>query len=145
MRPLELFFDLVFVFTITQIASVLADDPSGRGLLRCLLLLAVTWWMYGGFAWLTNSLDLDRTRPRLLVLAGTGAFFLMSVAVPRTFEEGPWGLLFGLAYLGVVLVHTLGFLTSSGRAGILRLGPLNLTAALLVVAAGRRPRRRAGG
>ncbi len=140
-RPLELFFDLVFVFAITQIASVLAAKPTGEGLARVMVLLVITWWMYGGYAWLTNSLDLERPRPRLLLLVGMAAFFVMSLAVPRAFEPGPWGLVLGIAYLVVVLVHTVGFLGTSGRAGITRLGPLNLASALIVVAAGALPDR----
>ena len=52
---LELFFDLVFVFTITQLTSVLFRDPNGRGLLQVGLILTVVWWMYGGYAWMTNA------------------------------------------------------------------------------------------
>ncbi|WP_370078667.1 low temperature requirement protein A [Streptacidiphilus sp. MAP12-16] len=138
-RPLELFFDLVFVFAITQIASVLAVHPNGEGLARVVVLLALTWWMYAGYAWLTNALDLERTRPRLLLLTGMAAFFVMSLAVPRSFDPGPWGLVLGSAYLVVVLVHTVGFLGTSGRAGIARIGPLNLLSALMVLAAGALP------
>ncbi|WP_370098992.1 low temperature requirement protein A [Streptacidiphilus sp. MAP12-20] len=135
-RPLELFFDLVFVFTITQIASVLVARPDLGGLGRSALLLTITWWMYGGYAWLTNALDLDRTGPRLLLLAGTAGFFVMSLAVPRAVGPGPWGLVFGAAYLFVVIVHTVGFLGTSGHRGITRIGPFNLVSALVVLAAG---------
>ena len=51
----ELFFDLVFVFTITQLTGLLAGDPSVRGLARVLLVFGNLWWMYGGYAWLTNA------------------------------------------------------------------------------------------
>lgn len=138
-RPPELFFDLVFVFAITQIASVLAARPTGVGLARVTALLAITWWMYGGYAWLTNALDLDRTGPRFILLTGMAAFFVMSVAVPRSFESGPWGLVLALSYLVVVLVHGLGFLGTSGHRGIARIGPLNLVSALIVVVAGAGP------
>ena len=87
------------------------------GLGRTVLLLAVIWWMYGGYAWLTNALDLGRAGPRLLLLTGMAAYFVMSLAVPRFFDDGPFGLILGLAYLVVVLVHTAGFLGTSGRAG----------------------------
>jgi low temperature requirement protein LtrA len=135
-RSLELFFDLVFVFAITQIAAVLTAAPDGTGLARVTVLLAVIWWMYGGYAWLTNALDLDRTGPRLLLLAGMAAYFVMSLAVPRYFEDGPFGLVLGIAYLVVVVVHTAGFLGTSGRAAIMRLGPLNLLGAVVLVVAG---------
>jgi low temperature requirement protein LtrA len=135
-RPLELFFDLVFVFTITQVAGVLTTAPTVDGLGRTVALLAIIWWMYGGYAWLTNALDLGRPGPRLLLLAGMAAFFVMSLSVPRFFEEGPYGLILGLAYLAVVCVHTAGFIGTSGHRGISRLGPLNIASALIVVVAG---------
>ncbi|QMU77368.1 low temperature requirement protein A [Streptacidiphilus sp. PB12-B1b] len=138
-RPLELFFDLVFVFAVTQIASVLAARPTGRSLVQVVVLLAVTWWMYGGYAWLTNALDLERTRSRLLLLLGMAGFFVMSLSVPKVFGPGDWGLVFGAAYLVVVLVHVVGFLGTSGRRGITRIGPLNLVSALIVVGAGAAP------
>lgn len=135
-RSLELFFDLVFVFTITQVADVLTASPTGGGLARAVALLGIIWWMYGGYAWLTNALDLERTGPRLLLLAGMAAYFVMSLAVPRFFDDGPYALILGIAYLVVVVVHIAAFLGTSGRAAIARLGPLNLGSALLVVVAG---------
>jgi low temperature requirement protein LtrA len=135
-RPLELFFDLVFVFTITQVAGVLTTAPTVDGLGRTVALLAIIWWMYGGYAWLTNALDLGRPGPRLLLLTGMAAYFVMSLSVPRFFEEGPFGLILGLAYLAVVLVHTAGFIGTSGHRGISRIGPLNIVSALIVVVAG---------
>src|SRR5664279_1556758 len=128
-RTLELFFDLVFVFTITQVTSILAGSPTPLGLARTAALLAVIWWMYGGYVWLTNALDLGGTGPRLLLLVGMAAFFLMSLAVPRFFESGRWGVVLGIAYLVVVMVHFAGFLRTSGRSGILRIGPLNTVSA----------------
>jgi low temperature requirement protein LtrA len=138
-RPLELFFDLVFVFTITQVASVLTALPTLLGLARVAVLLGIIWWMYAGYAWLTNALDLDRAGPRLLLLAGTAGFFLMSVTVPKAAGPGPWALLFGACYLVVVTVHLVGFIGTSGRRGILRVGPLNVASALVVLAAGAVP------
>ncbi|MER5802155.1 low temperature requirement protein A [Streptomyces mirabilis] len=138
-RPLELFFDLVFVFTMTQVALVLSELPTLAGLGRAAALLVVIWWMYGGYAWLTNTLDLDRTGPRLLILTGTAGFFVMSMTVPRAAEEGPWAWLFGASYLVVVAVHMVGFIGTSGHRGILRVGPINLGTALVVLAAGLLP------
>ncbi|WP_157876705.1 low temperature requirement protein A [Streptomyces graminilatus] len=135
-RPLELFFDLVFVFTITQVASVLNELPTPVGLARAAALLSIIWWMYGGYAWLTNALDLDRTGPRLLLLTGTAGFFVMSITVPRVAERGPWAWLFGASYLVVVVIHLVGFIGTSGHRGIMRVGPLNVVMALVVLAAG---------
>ncbi|MEY9842571.1 low temperature requirement protein A [Streptacidiphilus sp. EB103A] len=135
-RPLELFFDLVFVFTITQVASILTAAPTPLSLARVAVLLVIIWWMYSGYAWLTNALDLDRTGPRLLLLTGTAGFFLMSMTVPKATGKGPWALIFGASYLLVVAVHMLGFIGTSGHRGIMRIGPLNLASALVVLAAG---------
>jgi len=138
-RPLELFFDLVFVFTITQVASILTTTPTLLSLGRVAVLLVIIWWMYSGYAWLTNALDLERTGPRLLLLTGTAGFFLMSMAVPKAAGHGPWALIFGASYLLVVAVHMIGFIGTSGHRGIMRVGPLNLASALVVLAAGAVP------
>ncbi|GAB2712463.1 low temperature requirement protein A [Kitasatospora kifunensis] len=138
-RPLELFFDLVFVFTITQVASILTAAPTLLSMGRVAVLLVIIWWMYSGYAWLTNALDLDRTGPRLLLLTGAAGFFLMSMAVPKAAGPGPWALILGSSYLLVVTVHLVGFIGTSGHRGIMRVGPLNLASALVVVAAGAVP------
>jgi low temperature requirement protein LtrA len=134
---LELFFDLVFVFTITQLTSVLAHHPNGEGLLHVTLMLIVIWWMYGGYAWLTNVVAPDRLTYQFLLLSGMAAFLVLSLAVPTAFGSG--GLAFGLAYLLVILIHS-GMFTRSqaGASGtaILRVAPLNIAAALFIVAAG---------
>ncbi|WP_329575416.1 low temperature requirement protein A [Kitasatospora sp. NBC_01250] len=138
-RPLELFFDLVFVFTITQVASPLTVAPTLLGVGRMAVLLMLVWWMYAGYAWLTNALDLDRTGPRLLLLTAMAGFFLMSMAVPKAPGHGPWALILGAGYLLVVTVHLVGFIGTSGHRGIMRIGPLNLASALVVLAAAAAP------
>jgi low temperature requirement protein LtrA len=133
---LELFFDLVFVFAITQLTTVLLKDPTARGLLQVMLMLGVIWWMYGGYAWLTNAVAPDRLARRLLLLGGMSAFLVLALAIPRAFSDS--GLAFGLAYLAVVAVHAGLFTrTSSERAvrAILRIAPFNLTSALVVLLA----------
>jgi low temperature requirement protein LtrA len=133
---LELFFDLVFVFTITQLTTVLSDDPTGRGLLRVVLMLGVIFYMYGGYAWLTNAVAPDRAARRLLLLGGMAGFLVLALAVPRAFLEGD--LAFGLAYLVVVGVHA-GLFSRTSEANtirsLLRLAPINFASALLVLAA----------
>jgi low temperature requirement protein LtrA len=134
---LELFFDLVFVFTITQLTAVLAHDPNGVGVLRVGLMLVVIWWMYGGYAWLTNVVAPDRVAYQLLLLGGMAAFLVISLAVPTAFGSG--GLAFGLAYLVVILIHAGLFTRSQAGASataILKVAPLNIAAALAIVVAG---------
>ncbi|MEA2669541.1 MAG: hypothetical protein QOJ33_2475 [Chloroflexota bacterium] len=133
---LELFFDLVFVFTITQLTSLLLSDPTLGGLLQMFLLFGNVWWMYGGYAWLTNAVPPREVAVRLLLLVGMGGFLLIALAIPTAFGNG--GVAFGIGYLVVTLVHTGLFLQSSRQSivsAVSRLGPFNLiTAALLLVA-----------
>jgi low temperature requirement protein LtrA len=134
---LELFFDLVFVFTITQLTEVLVDRPDGHGVLQVVLMLGVIWWMYGGYAWLTNAVAPDRANRRLLLLGGMAAYLVLALAIPKAFSST--GLTFGLAYLAVVIVHALLFTrTSSGATlrALVGLAPFNLISALLLLAGG---------
>ena len=133
---LELFFDLVFVFTITQLTAVLSDDPTPRGLLRVVLMLGVILWMYSGYAWMTNAVATDRAARRLLLLAGMAGYLVLALAIPRAFSSGD--VAFGVAYLVIVAIHT-GLYSRTGEArtvrALLRLAPLNLVSALLVLGA----------
>jgi low temperature requirement protein LtrA len=134
---LELFFDLVFVFTITQLTAVIYHAPTLRSLAQVVLMLGVIWWMYAGYAWMTNAVTAHTTQRRLLLLGGMGGYFVLALAIPHAFSSS--GLAFGLAYLVVVGVHTT-FFSRSASAGvvhaILRLTPYNLASALVVVAGG---------
>jgi len=133
---LELFFDLVFVFTITQLTAVLSDDPTLPGLLRVVLMLGVIYYMYGGYAWLTNAVAADRAARRLLLLGGMAAFLVLALAIPGAFTEGD--VAFGVAYLVVAAVHA-GLFTRTEEThtlrAVIRLAPFNLVSALLVLAA----------
>ena len=136
---LELFFDLVFVFTITQLTHLVTDGHGPTDLVRAALLLAVTWWIYDGYAWLTNNVDTEGAVVRLLLLLGMAGFLVMALATPHVAERD--GVAFGLAYLLVVIVHAGLFIhapNSSARA-ISRVAPFNVGCALLVVAAGLAP------
>ena len=134
---LELFFDLVFVFTITQLTSLLAKDPTPTGFLQVALIFGNVWWMYGGYAWLTNAVPPRELGVRLLLLIGMGGFLVVAIAIPTAFAAG--GLAFGLGYLVVTLVHTGVFLRTSQQSvlkAMIGLGPFNLVTAGLLVAAG---------
>ncbi len=134
---LELFFDLVFVFAITQLTAVLYRNPTLQGLLQVVLMLGVIWWMYGGYAWLTNAVSPQGATRRLLLLGGMGAYLILALAIPRAFSDS--GRAFGLAYLAVVGVHTGLFTRTSSEhvvRAIARIAPFNGTSALLVLLAG---------
>jgi low temperature requirement protein LtrA len=134
---LELFFDLVFVFTITQLTTVLFASPNATALAQVVVMLAVIWWMYGGYAWLTNAVRADTGTRRLLLLGGMAGYLVLALAIPHAFSRT--GLAFGLAYLVIVAVHTILF-TRSSAVGITRaivtLAPYNLLAAGLIIAGG---------
>jgi low temperature requirement protein LtrA len=134
---LELFFDLVFVFTITQLTALLAAEPDAVGLAKVVLLLSIIWWIYDGYAWLTNALALDVLGHRLLLIGGMGGFLIMALSIPTVFEGG--GAAFGLGYLAVVALHSGLYLrqTSAAEAAAIRgIVPYNLLAALLLVVGG---------
>lgn len=134
---LELFFDLVFVFTITQLTSLLADDPSLSGILRMILVLGNVWWMYDGYAWLTNAVPPREPGLRLLLLLAMTGFLVVALAIPQAF--GSSGVAFGIGYIIVTVVHTGMFLRSTEGATIRamgRLGSFNAIAALMLLLAG---------
>jgi low temperature requirement protein LtrA len=134
---LELFFDLVFVFTITQLTGVLVEGEGGAASVQVVVMLLLIWWIYDGYAWLTNAIATDRLRFRLLLLGGMGGFLVVALAVPEAYEGD--GLAFGLGYLVVILLHggmfVRGASVSEARA-ILRIAPFNIVAAGLVLAGG---------
>src|SRR4249919_2453617 len=73
--PLELFFDLVFVFAITQVTSLLVHDTTWGGVLRGLLVLAALWWAWAAYSWLTSATDVDEGGVRLTILGAMCAMF----------------------------------------------------------------------
>ncbi len=129
---LELFFDLVFVFAITQLTSILARDLTVLGAVRVLLIFGVLWWMYGGYVWLSNARTPVRTPERLAMLVGMGGFLIVGLAIPHAF--GRDGVAFGVGYLIVVGVHT--WLYRRINRNIARVAPFNVLSALLIIGAG---------
>jgi low temperature requirement protein LtrA len=136
--PLELFFDLVFVFALTQVTKLMSDDPTWEGLGRGMLVLALLWWAWGAYAWLTNYIAADEDRERLLVFGSMAAFLVAALAVPHAFDED--ALVFAVAYAGARWLHIFIFAEANddvdaGEA-IRRLARTAVPApALLIVAA----------
>ena len=131
---LELFFDLVFVFTLTQLTALLTADLTGEGLARVVLIFAVLWWMYGAYAWLTNQVPPDRANRQVTLIVGMAAFLVCALSIPRTFDGG--GVAFGLGYLGVVAVHGALYAQALPIRTLAALVPFNIVSALLVTSAG---------
>jgi low temperature requirement protein LtrA len=132
---LELFFDLVFAFTLTQLTALLAHHFSAAGAAQVVLIFGVLWWMYGGYGWLTNTRIHDRPVERLLLLVGMAGFLAAGLAIPHGL--GPGGtdskLALGIGYLTVVVVHSVLFYRVNRN--IVRITPFNVTSAALVIVA----------
>jgi low temperature requirement protein LtrA len=136
--PLELFFDLVFVFAITQVTSFLARDPTWGGLLRAMLVLAALWSAWSGYAWLTSAMDVDEGGVRLAMLAAMVAMLIVALSVPEAF--GGNDLLFAAAYFIVRILHLVlsaivGRDDPDRRGALFRFAPTALAGALLLVVA----------
>ena len=84
---LELFYDLVFVFAVTQVSHILLTDLTWRGAAQAMLVLAVVWWAWNYTTWVTNELDPDSIVVRLLLLGLMFASLLMAVAIPDAFGD----------------------------------------------------------
>ena len=100
---LELFLDLVFVFAITQIATLISHQPTGTGTAKGLLMTLLVWWQWSQFTWAGSVVDLQsHTRTRVLVLCCIPITLIMTVSIPEAFHST--GIWFGVAYLGVQLM-----------------------------------------
>jgi low temperature requirement protein LtrA len=96
---LELFYDLVFVFAITQVSHLLLDDLTWSGAGRAVLVLLVVWWAWNYTTWVTNELDPDSIVVRMVLIGLMLASLLMAVAIPEAFGEH--ALLFAASYVAI--------------------------------------------
>jgi low temperature requirement protein LtrA len=138
--PLELFFDLVFVLSFTQVTATVAHHGDWAGLGEGILILAAVWWAWAAYGWLTNTIDPDENVNRLCMFAAMGGMVVVSLSIPEAF--GDRGVLFGCAYFFVRAMQLILYVRSTRREGdpynleaILKLAPgLLLGSALLIVA-----------
>jgi low temperature requirement protein LtrA len=137
---LELFFDLVFVLAFTQVTAKLAEDLTWHGLFRSLLVLAVLWWSWGAFAWLTNAFDPESKLMRLPVFVAMAALLVAALAVPEAFGENAF--IFVAAYFVVRMIHIGMYLIASRNSreeflAVLKLSPaMVLAPVILLISAG---------
>jgi low temperature requirement protein LtrA len=137
--PRELFFDLVFVFAFTQVATLLTDDPTFGGVGRGVLVLAALWWAWAAYAWLTNVVDPEENFLGLALLAALIAMFIAALVVPDIFDGK--GVLFGAAFAVVCVMHSVVYVLA-GRGSpdlvraVLRLAPWMVGGAILILVAG---------
>lgn len=121
---LELFFDLVFVFALTQITALMAEEPTATGLLRGTLLMMVVWWCWVGYSWVSNLVKADEGVARVTLLVAMAAMFLVALAIPEAFGDLAGGLhgptVFAFCYLVLRLAHLALFWVISGEDAVLR-------------------------
>ncbi len=100
---LELFLDLVFVFAVTQIATLISHDMTSAGVGRALVITTLVWWQWSQYTWAGAAVDLQRGPvTRALVLCTIPAALTMTAAIPAAY--GTTGRWFGVAYLIVQLL-----------------------------------------
>jgi low temperature requirement protein LtrA len=136
--PLELFFDLVFVFALTQVTELMSENPTWEGLGQGMLVLIALWWAWGAYAWLTNYIAADEGPERLLMFGVMGAMVVAALGVPHAFGDD--ALLFAVAYAIVRWLHIFLFAEANedvdtGQA-IVRLARTALPAPVLLIVAG---------
>jgi low temperature requirement protein LtrA len=116
--PLELFFDLIFVFAITQVTGLVSADATWTALAQGLVVLGVLWWAWAAYVWLTNTIDPEEGGVRVAMFAAMGAMLIASLAVPGAF--GADALLFACAYAFVRAAHLVLYaLAGRGDADLL--------------------------
>jgi low temperature requirement protein LtrA len=112
--PVELLWDLVFVFAVTQVTTLLAHDLSWGGLGRSMLVLALVWWAWSAFVWAANAADEGSPVLRAILLLAMVLIFISGLALPRSFDDQ--GTLFAATYAGVRFLH-LALYTDASRRG----------------------------
>jgi low temperature requirement protein LtrA len=133
---IELFFDLVFVFTLTQLTALLEHDQTIEAAGQVLLVFVVLFCMYGGYAWLTNQVPPVSSARQVVLIGGMAAFLICALSIPDAFGES--AVIFGIGYFLVVLLHAGLFSITFGRAAIpflIQFVPFNFAGALSVIAA----------
>jgi len=112
--PIELLWDLVFVFAVTQVTTLLSRDLAWRGFGRSLLVLALVWWAWSAFVWAANAEEEEAPALRLILLVAMVLIFVAGLAIPRAFAGE--ATLFAATYAGVRFLH-LGLYADASRRG----------------------------
>jgi low temperature requirement protein LtrA len=120
----ELFFDLVYVFAFTQVSRLMADTHSAFGILQALIVLALLWWTWESYGWLSNQAPADQGVMRVGMSVAMIAVFLVALTIPEAYDDlaagwhGP--LVFALAYVLVRLIHLTLYMVAAGDDAALR-------------------------
>lgn len=142
--PMELFFDLVFVFALIQVTQFMAHDLSWHGVLRGMLLVSLLWWSWVCFSWVANLVKADEGTGRLAMFVAMASMFVFALAIPEAFDDEPGGLsgpvLVVSCYFVFRMVHLVLFWVVSAndpalRRQLLRFLPSMLFATFLLLLA----------
>jgi low temperature requirement protein LtrA len=144
--PLELFFDLVFVFALTGVTAFMAEDLTRHGMLRGLLIFGLLWWSWVCYSWVGNVARADEGVSRLVMFAAMAVMLVLALSIPESFDDLPGGLhgpvVIAVCYFLFRALHLVLFwIIAAGDAGLrgqlLRFAPSMLAATmLLLIAAG---------
>jgi low temperature requirement protein LtrA len=96
----ELFFDLVFVFGVTQVVAFIHGHLDWPTLWRAAVVLMLLWWAWTQFTWMAGYADFEELQPRLVILAATAGSFILAVSVTEAWADE--GIVFATAYFGVM-------------------------------------------
>jgi low temperature requirement protein LtrA len=102
---LELFFDLVYVFALTQISHLILETMSWEGLAEAAVAFAAVWWAWMYTTWAVNWADPERLPIRIMLILVMLASLIMAVALPHAFEDG--GTIFAFSYVAIQVGRTL--------------------------------------
>jgi low temperature requirement protein LtrA len=132
----ELFFDLVFVFCVTQIVALLHGHVGARAALGALLVFWLVWWAWTQFTWALNAANTDHPRVQLVTLIATGVAFFLAVGIPRALGEG--AMAFALPYaavrtVGLLLYYWVASSNREQRRAVQVFGLLSLTGLVAVL------------
>ena len=142
--PLELFFDLVFVFALTQVTAFMADELSWHGILRGALVMMLLWWAWTGYAWLASVASAEERPIKLVLLTGMAAMFVLALCIPEAFDDLPGGLtgpvVLAICYLLFRVMHFVMFLIIARedaglRSQLLRFAPSVFISSLVLLVA----------
>ncbi|WP_406815052.1 low temperature requirement protein A [Mycobacterium sp. M23085] len=136
---LELFFDLVFTFAMSQVTQLMLHDLTPAGFGRAALALLAVWWAWVGYTWLINTFDTANVWHETIIIAAMAAMLVAAAALPTAFGSG--ALVFAIALLVVRLIHVVKFVVYSShedaglRLGTRRMAPAFVAAPGCIVAA----------
>jgi low temperature requirement protein LtrA len=136
---LELFFDLVFTFAMSQVTQLVLHDPSARGLGRPALALLAVWWARVGYTWLINTFDTTNVRHEAVLIAVMAAMLVAAAALPTAFTSG--ALIFAIDLVAVRLIRVAKFVAHSSdddddlRRNVRRIAPAFVAAPAFILAA----------